>query len=105
MYSAQSLGAMWLLAIGNVLLPPIGLIASAKALSRQHHFSGDSIAGLIYPISAYCVLLVLCLRLIINGARREKGSVVSLGFIILTLTLLILWVGYKLSKASWKPGG
>lgn len=98
------LGARWFMALASLTLPPIGHYA-AVTLSGQGHMHPDSPLSLIYIVCAYAALLAVCLYLIIQGARKEKGSLVALGLIISAITLLLLWFSYELSQVSWKPGG
>ena len=76
-----------------------GLISEDNDLHRLD-FSGYN-----YIFTAYCLLAAACVRVIVSGVRKERSGFVILGFIVLAVTLFIMWLGYELIHANWKIGG
>jgi hypothetical protein len=102
---SKSLGIKWMAALYCLFFTLVGGWIWTGLLSKGNHLRSLHISGYNYIFSAYSLLAAACLSVIVSGVRKERIGFIVLGFIVLAVTIFIMWLGYELIHTSWKIGG
>ena len=102
---SKSLGIKWMAALYSLFFTLAGGWFWTGLIYDHANLRGLNISGYNYIFSACCLLAAACVAVIVSGVRKERSGFVILGFIVLAVTLFIMWLGYELIHANWKIGG